>query len=196
MRLDGEPRQDLGEVVGRLEGEPALVGGEETHPFRSVGEGGLDRAAVGEGPQLPELAGPQRGQGMAGDRLDHAVELEGRLRSCVHRGNAGSRADADPARVLRAGRPRASKPSGSGLSSGRGHDARGVGGRSLRNKREYHGAGDVLKLSVLSVSGPVRLMRLATAAAPKPLSMLTTATPDAQLFSIDSSAATPPAPAP
>ena len=34
------------------------------------------------------------------------------------------------------------------------------------------------------------------AAAPKPLSMLTTATPDAQLLSIDSRAATPPAPAP
>ena len=40
------------------------------------------------------------------------------------------------------------------------------------------------------------LMRLAIAAAPKPLSMLTTATPDAQLFSIPSSAASPPKLAP
>ena len=46
------------------------------------------------------------------------------------------------------------------------------------------------------VSGQRWLIRLAMAAAPKPLSMLTTATPVAQLFNIDSSAATPPAPAP
>lgn len=40
------------------------------------------------------------------------------------------------------------------------------------------------------------LMRVAAAAAPKPLSMLTTVTPAAQLFSMESSAASPPKDAP
>src|SRR6056297_552102 len=43
---------------------------------------------------------------------------------------------------------------------------------------------------------PLRLMRLAAKAAPKPLSMLTTVTPEAQELSIPSRAATPPKAAP
>src|SRR5437879_7259290 len=47
-----------------------------------------------------------------------------------------------------------------------------------------------------AAGGHVWLMRLAAAAAPNPLSMLTTVTPEAQEFSIASSAASPPNDAP
>jgi len=57
----------------------------------------------------------------------------------------------------------------------------GVGGSGARGDRQ----------------GPDgRLMRLAALAAPKPLSMFTTVTPDAHEFSIPSSAASPPNAAP
>ena len=124
MRLDGEPRQDPREVAGRFEGNAPFVGGEKPDSLGGVGEGGLHGVPVGERLQLCELAGSQRCQGMTGDDLDHAVELEGRLGSCVHRGNgAGS------LRTL--ARP--------GLPSDRGRCSKGRK-RKVRNTEEYHGA--------------------------------------------------------
>ena len=120
LRLDGEPRQDSREVAGRFEGDALVVGGEKPDRFGSVGERGLDCAPVGERPQLREPAGSQGCQGMAGDHLDHAVELEGPLGSCVHRCN-GAGSQRTLARL--------------GLPSDPGRDARKVRSGSLKRER-------------------------------------------------------------
>ena len=120
LRLDGEPRQDSREVAGRFEGDALVVGGEKPDPFGSVGERGPDFAPVGERPQLREPAGSQGCQGMAGDHLDHAVELEGPLGSCVHRCN-GAGSQRTLARL--------------GLPSDPGRDARKVRSGSLKKER-------------------------------------------------------------